>query len=167
MKKLLTVALLLALCLCAVACATAPTYADHVSAESVALAALNAIDTSADYIDGTANNYPFYFEDTAAHACINDRAMMYHKEDKNVNELGVLRLTSTKDADTVQKAAEDYLAGQCDYLRGFAQNYSPADMDKIDTADVTVIGSYVVYYILSPEDEAAALDAVRAALAAE
>ncbi|MBO5898534.1 MAG: DUF4358 domain-containing protein [Clostridia bacterium] len=167
MKKLLIVALMLALSLGAVACAATPTYVDHVSAESVAFAALDAIDVSTDYIDGTANNYPFYFEGTAANECINDRVMMYHKEDKNVNELGVLRLASEKDADAVCAVVEDYLAGQCDYLRGFAQNYSPTDMDKIDNAGVSVVGCYVVYYILSPEDEAAALDTVRALLTAE
>ncbi len=167
MKKLLIALLLLALCCGFVACTAAPTYVDHVSAASVADAALDAIGASDDYIDGTANNYPFYFEDTAAGDCVNDRAMMYHKEDKNVNELGVLRLGSEKDAKTVRAVAEDYLAGQCDYLRGFAQNYSPADLDKIDNAGVEVIGCYVVYYILSPADETAALDAVRAAVAAE
>ena len=167
MKKLWIVALLLVLTVGAVACAATPTYVDHVSAESVAMSALAAFDAFADYIDGTANNYPFYFGDTAADACINDRAMMYHKEDKNVNELGVLRLGSEKDAATVRAAVEDYLAGQCDYLRGFAQNYSPADMEKIDNAGVEVIGCYVVYYILSPDDEASALAAVRATVTAQ
>ena len=167
MKKLWIVALMLLLCLGTLACASTTTYADHISADSVADAALNAFDAATDYIDGTSNNYPFYFGETAANACINDRAMMYHKEDKNVNELGILRMGSPKDAATVRAAAEDYLAGQCDYLRGFAQNYSPTDMEKIDNAGVEVIGCYVVYYILSPDDEAAALNAVRAAVTAD
>lgn len=167
MKKFLVAVLATVLVLCFAACGSTSAYVDHVAAQAVATAALNAFDASADYIDGTANNYPFYFEDTAANDCVNDRVMMYHKEDKNVNELGVLRLRTEQDADTVRAAVEDYLAGQCDYLRSFAQNYSPADMEKIDNADVTVIGCYVVYYILSPKDETAALDAVRAALAAK
>ena len=64
----------------------------------------------------------------------------------------------------VKALIESYLAEQRDYLRGFAQNYSPEDIKKIDNAAVTVKGCYVIYYILSPEDEARVMDAIEALL---
>ena len=95
---------------------------------------------------------------------IGECRMMFHKQETNVSELGVFRVDSAKATDKVKALVQSYLAEQQDYLRGFAKNYSPEDMNKIDNAAVTVKGCYVIYYILSPEDEAKVLDTIENAL---
>ena len=166
MKKIALALALLLLCLTFVGCATS-SYANDVSAHSVAEAALDALDPQTDYMDGTNTYYSFYFVDRDEAALINDRVMLYHPNETNVNEICVFRTAREKDARALSDAVEYYIEEQVDYLSGFAKNYSPEDMKKIENADVEVIGCYVIGYILSPEDEAVALNAVRQAIAAK
>lgn len=161
--RLLCALLCLFMCLGAVACGKTK-YADDVAAAKVAETAIEAIGSTDDYIDGTADYFSFYFEGEQGAELVTDCRFMFHAETTDVNEVGVLRVASAKDASAVEQLARNYLAEQTVYLRSFAQNYSPEDMTKIDNADVEIIGCYVIYYILSPEDEASALNAVREAL---
>ena len=165
MKKILTVALAALMLFTSVACSSAPAYSDGVAAEQLIGDALSSIGSTEDYIDGTSNYFAYYFEGKEGAEHIVESRMMFHKQETNVNELGVFRVDGTKAADEVKALVQSYLAEQQDYLRGFAKNYSPEDMTKIDNAAVTVKGCYVIYYILSPEDEAKALDAIETALA--
>ena len=158
-RILLPVALLLTALL--VGCGSVSTYASDISAADVARAALNALEGEDAYLDGTDAYYGYYFEDRQEHALINDRVMMYQKNETNVNEICVFRTASPKDADRVEDAVEDYIEEQEDYLEGFAKNYSPEDMKKIENADVETVGCYVIGFILSPQDEQTALRAVR------
>lgn len=163
MKRLLILICTIALFVCVVACSST-TYRDDVAAETLSHAALAALGDVDAYMDGTADYFAFYFEGNEGAELVTECKLMFHREETNVNELGVLRVASEQDAQDVAELASAYLSDQTDYLRSFAANYSPADMDKIDNADVMVLGNYVIYYILSPTDEQAVLDAVRAVL---
>ena len=159
-KKGLIASVLLLLVLL-IGCSAASNYAADLSAADVARAALNVLEGEDAYMDGTQAYYAYYFEDRPEHALINDRIMLYQKNETNVNEICVFRAATPKDAALVGEAVENYIDEQEDYLEGFAKNYSPEDMKKIENADVEVIGCYVIGYVLSPQDEKAVLDAVR------
>ena len=167
MKKILICVLAVLTCMSAFSCSSSPAYSDGVPVGQLTDAALNAVGSAEEYMDGTDNYFSFYFEGKRGAESISESRMMFHKQETNVNELGIFRADSAKSADAVKALVQSYLDEQTDYLRSFAQNYSPADLQKIDNADVTVMGCYVVYYILSPEDETKALDAVKALLTAE
>lgn len=164
MKKILIAALAVLMLIASVACSSAPAYSDGVAVEQLTADAIGAIGSTEDYIDGTSNYFAYYFEGKEGAEHIGECRMMFHKQETNVSELGVFRVDSAKATDKVKTLVQSYLAEQQDYLRGFAKNYSPEDMNKIDNAAVTVKGCYVIYYILSPEDEAKALDAIEDAL---
>ena len=164
MKKILICMLAALLCTVSVACSSAPAYSDSVSAEQLVTVALNAIGTAQDYMDGTSSYYAYYFEGKDGAEHISECRMMFHSQETNVSELGIFRADSIKNAETVETLVRAYLAEQTDYLRSFAKNYSPEDLKNIDNADVTVLGCYVVYYILSTEDEAAVLQTIRSEL---
>ena len=160
MKRCIFVLLAALICLSSVGCGGAR-YADDVSALDVANAALDAFDSHEDYMDGTGVYFSYYFEDHPQASLINDRVMLYHRTETNVNEISVFRTASAKDAQMIEDAVEHYIEEEADYLAGFSKNYSPSDMEKIDNADTDVIGCYVIAYVLSPKDEDAALRAVR------
>lgn len=165
MRKFLIAALAVLMLWVSVACSSAPAYSDGVAAEQLVGDALGAIGSTEDYIDGTSNYFAYYFEGKEGAEHIVECRMMFHKQETNVNELGVFRVDGAKAADEVKVLVQSYLAEQQDYLRGFAKNYSPEDMKKIDNAAVIVKGCYVIYSILLPEDEDRALAAIEATLA--
>ena len=163
MKKGLLGLIALILLVSVVGCGSA-SYASDVPAEDVATAALNALDGADHYMDGTSAYFSYYFEDADGADRINDCVMMFHQSETNVNEICIFRTASPKDAERVEDAVEDYIEEQEEYLYGFAKNYSPEDLKKIENADTEVIGCYVIGYVLSPKDEQTALAAVRQAL---
>lgn len=163
MKKTLILMLCVLLCLSAVGCARS--YSSTVPTSKVVATALDALGDSASYIDGTTNYFEFYFAGNEGADKVTECSMMFHDLETNVNEFGVFRVASTKDVAAVESLVRSYLNDQIDDLRSFAANYSPEDMAKIDNADVTTMGTYVIYYILSPEDENAVLTAVEDLLA--
>ncbi len=165
MKKCLAGLTVFLCCILMIGCQSKPVYADDVSAQTVAHAAVDAIGSIDDYMDGTSNYYSYYFENEQAAALVDDCRLMFHKVETNVNELGVFRVANGGDTAAVEQMVQNYLEEQTEYLRSFAKNYSPEDMTKIDNADVKVMGCYVICYILTPEDEVTMLNAVRQVLA--
>lgn len=167
MKKILIFALAVLIYLVCTSCSSVPAYSDSVSVEQLMSGALDAVGPAEDYMDGTDNYYAYYFEGRDGAEHIDECRMMFHVQETNVNEVSIFCADSVKNASAVEALARAYLAEQTDYLRSFAQNYSPEDLKKIDNADVAVMGRYVVCYILTPEDETAALAAVKTALTVE
>ena len=157
--------MVVALCgLAVVGCREAPAYVHDISAKTVAEAAMSAIGQADEYMDGTSNYFSYYFEGERASDMVDDCRLMFHRQETNVNEIGVFRVSDKKNAQAVEQMAHEYLDQQTKYLRSFAANYSPTDMEKIDNADICVMGNYVISYILTPKDEQAMLDAVRTLL---
>ena len=166
MKTMVTLLGALLVCLACVGCSSAPDLANDVATLTVARAALDAVDSAQDYMDGTSAYFAYYFGDLEQAVLVNDCVMMFHQNETNVNQLCIFRTASEKDARSLEDAVEDYIEEQAEYLYGFAKNYSPEDLKKIDNADTEVIGCYVIGYILSPAQEQTALKAVREALSA-
>lgn len=166
MKKKMLIVVLSLLCLALTACSPARpdtrsiTFRSDVDPDEIAARMVDAIGGQGVYMEGDDDLYDLYFAESEGYPLLDDACMMFAREETNVSELGVFRVDSAKATDKVKALVQSYLAEQQDYLRGFAKNYSPEDMNKIDNAAVTVKGCYVIYYILSPEDEAKVLDAI-------
>ena len=163
MRKIAVVALCLLMCASFFACTTS--YRTTLSAAEVSATAIEALGASSDYMDGTRDNFDFYFAGNEGADLVTDCSLMFHEAETNVNEIGILRVASTKDAAAVEALTRSYLGDRVDDLRSFAANYSQGDMAKLDNADVVVKGTYVIYFILSAEDESVALSAIEKLLA--
>ena len=175
MKKTLRVlccALCAILLLCAVtACDNGGNWRSDLTSASLAAtvkAALPAGDgwdsVSDDYISPSA-----WGEDYADYmALVSDHTITISAEsDMNVDELGVFHVKDAKDASKIKAFAQKYLEAKKLRMAPLLESYNQAELPKLDCAEVTVCGNYVLYTILSAEDTTAAHSAFEKALKAE
>lgn len=118
---------------------------------------------SDDYISPSAwgENYGDYMAKVEDH-----RITLSAESDMNVDEWGIFRLKSAKDAASFKSFVETYLEGKQLRMKPLLESYNQAELPKLDCAKVTVCGSYVFYTILNAEDTAAAHSAFEKALKA-
>ena len=69
-----------------------------------------------------------------------------------IDEYGVFKAADAKGAEAVKTAVEAYIQQRIDTWMG----YTPEELPKLEDADVTVQGSYVLYTILGQSETAAA-----------
>jgi hypothetical protein len=74
----------------------------------------------------------------------------------NIDEIGVFQGNDAAQAAEIKQAVEDYLQR---YKDRWVPAYMPGERPKLDSAEVKVIGNYVMYAILSDSDRTAAFDA--------
>ncbi len=89
------------------------------------------------------------------------------ESDMNVDEMGVFHVKNAKDATKIKDFAEKYLEAKKLRMAPLLESYNQAELPKLDCAEVTVCGNYVLYTILNAEDTTAAHGAFEKALRAE
>lgn len=89
------------------------------------------------------------------------------ESDMNVDEMGVFHVKNAKDANKIKSFAEKYLEAKKLRMAPLLESYNQAELPKLDCAEVTVCGNYVLYTILNAEDTTAAHSAFEKALKAE
>ena len=153
------------------ACDSSGNWKDDLTAASLtttvkaALPAGDGWDTvSDDYVSPSA-----WGEDYADYlALVSDYSITVSAEsDMNVDEMGVFRVKDAKDAAKIKSFAEKYLEAKKLRMAPLLESYNQAELPKLDCAEVTVCGSYVLYTILNAEDTTAAHGAFEKALKAE
>ena len=85
--------------------------------------------------------------------------MLSENGDTNINELGVFRIREQEDVREAAAVVRDFVQGQQERYAGLLAAYNPAELPKLEQADVRIYGRYIFYSILSPEATAAARDA--------
>ena len=176
MKKHTLRILLCALCatlllLSCAACDDSGNWKDDLTSASLATTVKTALpagdgwDTvSDDYVSPSAwgEDYADYLE------LVSDYVITISAEsDMNVDELGVFHVKNAKDADRIKAFAEKYLEAKKLRMAPLLESYNQAELPKLDCAEVTVCGNYVLYTILNAEDTTAAHSAFEKALKAE
>ena len=151
------------LLLTGVAC-NASTYRADVASSEITEAAKDAIGFSSDYFDASAETYDVFFGAEAAFAAVEDCNIVYHVTETNVDQFGVFRVKTGDDVAAVEAMVQTYVDGQVSYLNSFAAAYNRDELDKIENANVSSLGNYVYFTILSKEAAAAFTDALQAAL---
>jgi hypothetical protein len=66
----------------------------------------------------------------------------------NINEMGIFRFDSASDANRAKKIVDNYLAATALRMTPLLESYNQAELPKLDNADVTVLGNYLLYTIL-------------------
>ena len=162
MKRVMTC--MLAGLLLVTGCVPRVTYSDTVACARLVTIALQEMENAEDYLPADEDHFAFYFGGQEAFDEVEDAQVVFHREATNVNELGIFRADDEEDVTAVRDMVEKYLHDQVENLRSFAANYSPRDMEKIESAGVRVYGTYVVYYILDDGDATRTLEAIRQAI---
>lgn len=79
----------------------------------------------------------------------------------NIDEFGIFKAKDTAQLTKVTKAVNDYIQMRKDT---WMEEYMPEERPKLDSAEVMILGNYVMYAILSDDDKHAAFDAFEKAL---
>jgi hypothetical protein len=79
----------------------------------------------------------------------------------SINEYGIFKMADGKTADEGKTAMEAYLQLRNDT---WMSEYLPEEYPKLQKAEVTTAGNYVMYAILSDDERSAAFDAFNSAL---
>lgn len=82
---------------------------------------------------------------------------------ENIDMFGVFQGSDEKQTAEIKKACEDYLQMRKDT---WVPEYMPEERPKLDSAEIKVVGNYVMYAILSDSDKAAAFEAFEKVLQA-
>lgn len=122
--------------------------------ESVSDAFISASSWGEDYAD--------YMKLVAEH-----RIFISANSDMNVDEVGIFRTESAKDASKIKGFVEKYLEAKKLRMTPLLESYNQAELPKLDCAEVTVCGNYVLYTILNATDTTAAHSAFEKSLQAE
>ena len=152
--------LLLLLCLL-VSCG--PSYRSDVGAQALADEVISTLsEQDGEYYAADGETYDIYFGEDAAYGNVQDGCIVYHSEGTNVDQFGIFRVKEGQSTEPVRRMIQEYADGQASYLHSFASNYNQGELDKIQNVQVSVMGQYVFFSILSDADESAATDAIKA-----
>ena len=160
---LLSICLLLPLTAC-----DGGSYRNDLTAAEVSAAVTNALpagdgwrQVSDQYISASSwgDDYEDYLAKVAEY-----RIVVSENSDMNVDEVGVFKCKSEKDAKAVKEFAQNYLTAKVLQLTPLLESYNTAELPKLDYATVHVMGRYVMYTILSSADTTAAGSAMEKAL---
>ena len=160
MKKLLVCACILCLLLGLCGCGR-KRYRDDVSCKAITDKITDTLTLPNGYASFGEEHMRFYFADLGGYA---DKSLVYSALSEDVNEIGVFRAEREEDVAALRLAAERYLDALCEEQRAFVASYAPKEVPKLDGASVRVFGHYVVYAVLTSNDQDAAFACVESLL---
>lgn len=169
--RVLCLLLALMLTLCAFTACDGGNWRDDLTSASLtttvkaALPAGDGWDTvSDDYVSPSAwgEDYADYLE------LVSDYVITISAEsDMNVDEIGIFHVKDAKDLSKIKSFTEKYLEAKKLRMAPLLESYNQAELPKLDCAEITVCGNYLLYTILGAEDTTAAHSAFEKALKAE
>ncbi len=151
-----------------VSCDGSQAFREDLSVSALSTEILNALPVedgwnvvSDDYISPSTwgEDYADYLELVSEH-----RITVSAESDMNVDEIGIFRVKNIKDVNRIKKFVEQYLEANKLRMTPLLESYNQAELPKLDCADVSVCGHYVLYTILDASDTTAAHSAFETAL---
>ena len=92
------------------------------------------------------------------------RIVVSENSDMNIDEVGVFKCNSEKDAKAIKEFAQNYLTAKVLQLTPLLESYNTAELPKLENVTVNVMGCYVMYTILGSADTTTAGSAMEKAL---
>ncbi len=169
--RLLSLVLCISLALCSLAACGGQNWRNDVSVTNLcdtvvkALPAGDGFDTvSNGYISASSwgDDYAEYMEIVTDY-----RIVVSVNSDMNIDEIGVFQAANAKDADKIKNFVENYLEAKKLRMAPLLESYNQAELPKLDCAEVTVCGNYVLYTILNAADTTTAHSTFEKALRTE
>ena len=128
---------------------TAKKYSDTVECSKLANAAIGEIPLDNGYAAFDQSHLKYNFANTDL---CDDHAFFYSIETNDINEIGILRAKDSENVEELAGLARSYIAEIKENNRAFIQSYAPNEVNKLDNAKVYILGKYVIYTVLSPND---------------
>ncbi len=171
MKSYIRIALCLLLVLCttaALAACSGGSWRDDLTSTEVSATVTSAVAAPDGFEDVTAGyiNASLWGEKhTDLTADLQDHVILISgRSDRNVDEIGVLRVKDGGDVKAAKAIVEDYVKAQALRHKSLLESYNPAELPKTENARVTVCGRYILYTILGDTETTTAHEAFENAL---
>ena len=160
MKKLLSAFLVITMLFTVlVSCGGEITFKDDVSVAALADAGKKHISLASNLTNASDEFMTFFLNIDAD--LYTDFAVMTPAGSSSIDEFGIFKASSAENVANIENALKTYLTGR---VATWDTRYSQTEKPKVDGAKVTVYGNYVIYTILSAEEQGNFLDAVKEAL---
>lgn len=160
MKRTLTLFLVLTLIVAALSSCGKTKYRDDVEISKIADTITSKVPLEDGYYAVDSDYITFYFE--GAESLISDHRIMMSTETSNINQFGVFHV-KPGNAEAMKKLCESYIATMRDRW-GTSAMYIPAELTKLDNAEVRIYGNYVIYLMMTPSDKTTVFAAVEGLL---
>ena len=85
--------------------------------------------------------------------CLREVAVLYSVRPDDYTEIGVFRLQNTSDRAVVTREISSYLQELRETYAPQAELYDPSQIDKLSAASFRVIGSYVIYTVMTEAEQ--------------
>ncbi len=154
MKKILSAFLVIVILLSAfVSCAKEIEYKDDIQIATLVEAGKKQISLSSNLTDASEEFMMFFLNvDSSLYL---ECAVMTPAGSSSIDEFGIFKAVNAEDAAKIEMALNTYLASR---LATWDTRYSQTEKPKVDGAKTTVYGNYVIYTILSAEEQTAFLN---------
>ena len=145
-----------------VGCALRREYRSDVPVSELLAAATTHCPVSGGYGHADSDFLEFNLPDVLPY--VDDYGIAYSVPANDYTEIGILRVHNARDAETVLGAVEAYLRHFKATYEPQARQYDPSEAKKLRDASCTLYGNYVIYTIMSTEEQASCKDAVTSCL---
>ncbi|MBQ1934132.1 MAG: DUF4358 domain-containing protein [Clostridia bacterium] len=160
MKKIILAFLVIAMLFTSlISCGGAVEYKDDVSVTALADSAVKKISLSSN-LNAASDEFMMFYLNVDA-SLYTECKVMTPMGSASIDEFGIFKATDAEAAEKINAALSTYLAGR---IATWDTRYSQAEKPKVDGAKTTVYGNYVIYTILSSEEQDAFLSAISALL---
>ena len=155
MKKILALIIAVAALLSFTACNKAVEYKDDVAVSALSDAGMKQISLSSN-LNTASDEFMMFFLNVDS-SLYTECAVMTPMGSSSIDEFGIFKAANAEDAAKIEAALSTYLASR---VATWDTRYSQEEKPKVDGAKTTVYGNYVIYTILSAEEQGAFLDAI-------
>ena len=157
MKKIFTAILAIAmLCTLLASCAQEVQYKDDIQVATLVQVGKKQIALSSNLTNASEEFMMFFLNVDAA--LYSEYAVMTPLGSTSIDEFGIFKANNAEDAAKIETALATYLASR---KSTWDTRYDQSQKVKVDNAKTAIYGNYVVYTILSPEEQDAFADAIK------
>ena len=82
-----------------------------------------------------------------------DFYVIYSKDNTDVSELGILHASNDENAKKLLEDAQLYIKDNQEQKREFLRNYSPSELEKLNSAEARRFGNYVIFTVADQDEK--------------
>ena len=98
----------------------------------------------------SSDDIKFFFPDSSNYT---DACISYSTDSTDVAEIGVLRSANEESAKALYEEVKNHIKNLQEQKREFLRNYSPNELQKLNSAQARRFGEFVVYTVSDPKDQ--------------
>ncbi len=92
----------------------------------------------------------FFFPDSSKYT---EAHIIYSSDSIDITELGILRAADEENAKTLHEEVKNYIKNLQEQKQEFLRNYSPNELQKLNSAQTRRYGNYVIFTVSEPENQ--------------